>query len=153
MRFQSLTNHVFSPRSKIRGIKIATQSNNSINTNALSPSCVERNFLPSDVFRSGLRALIHVEGSVRARLDDIPEIAHSISCSVMVVVRGTEVCTIVDGSNAVGKSLGGLAAGAKVKGEAEQGAGGISVSNDNPRRNFFKRGRRPCFREHAVNAR
>jgi len=75
------------------------------------------------VFRSGSRASIHAEGSARALLGDISEVARSISCSVMIVVCGTEVGTIVDGSRGVEKSVGGLAARARVKGGAERGIG------------------------------
>lgn len=65
---------------------MVTQSNKSINTDAFSPTCLERNFLPPAVARSGLSRLMHVEGSARDRLDVISEMTRSISCTFMVVI-------------------------------------------------------------------
>ena len=84
-------------RKSVGGGAITTQSNNSINTGAFSPSCSERNFLHSVVFISGLRALIHAEGSARVLSDDIPETTRPISCSA-VVVCGTGIIAILDES-------------------------------------------------------
>jgi len=52
---------------------------------------------------------MHAEGSVRALLDDIPEMTRSISCSdvvvvvvvVVTIVCGPDIGAVVDGSKSV----------------------------------------------------